>query len=272
MLTRESEAAIEEYLLPNIDMDLASFVRCTTFRVFSVVFLGVDPGTLAFPTLQLVTGAVSDFYDDGQGKSTLPLEVQNILCEWLPCEFPFALDHILPAYEALWRIIATTMVTCEDDETKVLRWVMLDFRDNPRDRQYRVCFGNVGESVSAIMDDAVKRITPIARPQHATTSTWPLSCIQYASPQGSSMVGHPPTIQEALKFAALLASKIIGRIGVHYGISGERVMGCHAAPWEQRKIFGVNRVQAQAQAPGHVAIDVVDIPRPHCNAHTSRHH
>jgi hypothetical protein len=230
--------------------------------VFLVVFLGVDPDTLdalAVSNVQRVTGALSDFYDDGQGEtreSTLPPEVQSVLYRLLPREqFPFSLDRILPAYEALWQIIATIVVTCEDDETKALRWVMLDFRDNPRDRQYRASFGSGSKSASAITDDVVGRITPIAPPQHATTSTWPLSCIQYAS-SSSSTLGSPPTVQEALKFAALLASMVIGRVGVHYVISGDGVTGGRAS--HGRKIIGVNR------ATGHIAINVVD-KRPHAN-------
>lgn len=243
-------------------MDLASLIRCITFRVFLVVFLGVDPDTLdtlAFPNVRRVTEALSDFYDDAQGQSTLPPEVQSILYGWLPHrQFPSSLDRILPAYEALWKIIATIVVTCEDDETKALRWVMLDFRDNPRDRQYRASFGSGSKSVSAITDDVVGRITPIARPQHATTSTWPLSCIQYAS-ASSSMPGYPPTVQEALKFAALLASMVVGRVGVHYVISGDGITGGRPSPWDQRKIIGVNR------APGHIAINVVEM-RPNASA------
>ncbi|KAI9570738.1 hypothetical protein HD554DRAFT_1987700, partial [Boletus coccyginus] len=163
-LIRESEAAIEKYLFREIDIDLASFVRCITFRVFSVVFLGADPGRLGFSDVQLVTAALSDFYGDGEGKSTLPFEIQNFLQQWLPRQqFPSSLDRILPAYEALWRIVATIVVICEEDETRSLRWVMLDFRDNPRDRQYRTAFGRDGKSVSAITDEAVSRITPVAR-------------------------------------------------------------------------------------------------------------
>ena len=225
-------------------MDLASFIRCITFRVFSVVFLDADLNTLTFPKLQLVTAGLTDFYDDGRGKGTLAPEVQSILYEWLPRErFPDSLDRILPAYEALWRIVATLVVTCEDDEAGSMRWVMLDFRDNPRDRQYEAHFRDDEKSVSAITDAVVGRITPIARPPpgHATTSTWPLSCIQYAFATGS-LAGSPPTRQEALKFAALLASMVIGQIGVHYGISGEvLLMGSQGSPWVQRKIFGINR-------------------------------
>jgi len=259
VLIRESEAAIEKYLVPEIDIDLASFIRCITFHVFSAVFLGVDPDRLTVSNVQLVTGALSDFYGDGEGTSTLPFEIQSILYQWLPGEqFPSSLDRILPAYEALWRIVATIVVTCEDDETRSLRWVMLDFRDNPRDRQYRAAFGRDGKSVSAITDEAVSRIPPIARSQHATTSTWPLNCIQYASESASiSTAGYPPTVQEALKFAALLAAMAIGRVGVHYKIS-DGIAGSRASPWDQRKIFGVHRT------PGHLAINVVEM-RPHAS-------
>ena len=211
----------------------------------------MDPDTLAFPNVQRVTSALSEFYNDGQGESTLPIQVQNILYKWLPRkQFPSSLDRILPAYEALWQIIATIVVTCEDDETKALRWVMLDFRDNPRDRQYRASFGSGSKSVSDITDDAFGRIQPIACPQHATTSTWPLSCIQYAS-ASSSTPGYQPTVKEALKFAALLASMVIGRVGVHYVISGGGATGGRTSPWDQRKISGVNRTP-----PGHVVINV----------------
>ncbi|KAH0830156.1 hypothetical protein J3R83DRAFT_1504 [Lanmaoa asiatica] len=281
-LIRESEATMEKYLVPEINSDLASFIRCITFRVFLVVFLRVDPDTLAFTNVQRVTEALLDFYDDRQGKSTLPLVVESILYQWLPREqFPTSLDRILPAYEALWRIIATIVVTCQEDsdEKKTRRWMMLDFRDNPRDRQYRASFGGDGKSVSTITNDAVGCLIPIARPLQATTSNWPLSCIpvvpitrsqqaitsdwllsciQYAS-GGSSTAEDPPTVQEALKFAALLASKVIGRIGVHYGISHDGVTVSQASPWDRRKIFGVNRVR-----PAHIAINAVDMA-PHAS-------
>ncbi|KAG8217087.1 hypothetical protein J3R82DRAFT_5114 [Butyriboletus roseoflavus] len=257
-LIRESEAGIERYLVPEINIDLASFIRSITFRAFLVVFMNVDPDTLTFANVQRVTGVLSDFYDDKEGERTLPTDVRSILDQWLPQKrFPSSLDRILPAYEALWRIVAMIVVTCEEDETKALRWVMLDFRDNPRDQQYRASIGS-GESVSAITDDVVSRLIPIARPQHATASNWPLSCIQNASGSNST----PPTVQEALKFAALLASGVIGRVGVHYGISGNGVANSQASPWDRRKIFRVNR-----SVPGHVAIHILDI-LPH--AGTSR--
>lgn len=225
-------------------------MRCITFRVFSVVFLDVDPDTLAFENVQRVTGALADFYDDGEGKSSLPPEVKSILYQWLPRErFPSSLDRILPAYEALWRIATTIVMDCEEDGTKALRWVMLDFRDNPRDRQYRASFGREGNSASAITDKIVGRLIPIARPQQVTTSNWPLSCIQNAF-RGSSTA---PTVDEALKFAALLASRVIGRIGVHYEISGGCATDSQASPWHGRKISGVNR-----PVPGHITINVVE--------------
>lgn len=260
-LIRESETGIEKYLVPEINIDLASFIRSVTFRAFLVVFLSVDPDTLTFANVRRVTGALSDFYDDKEGKSTLPTDVKSILYQWLPeRRFPSSLDRILPVYEALWRIIAMIVMTCEEDETKALRWVMLDFRDNPRDQQYRASFGNDGKSVSAITDDVVSRLIPIARPQHVVASNWPWSCIQNASDSGSNST--PPTVQEALKFAALLASRVIGRVGVHYGISSNGVTGSQAPPWDQRKIFRVNR-----SVPGHVAINLVEM-LPH--ASTSR--
>lgn len=212
--------------------------------MFSVVFLNLDPRRLEFSRVERVTGAISEFYNDGQGKSALPSDVQNTLNEWLPPRsFPFSMERILPAYEALWRIVATIVVNCEDDETRSLRWVMLDFRDNPRDRQYSASFGSDGRSVASITDDVVGRLMPIARPQqHATSSNWPLSCIQYAT--GHSMAGNAPTVQEALKCAALLAAEVAGRVGVHYAISGQSdsVMGSQASPWDRRRIFGVNSV------------------------------
>ncbi|KAG6375811.1 hypothetical protein JVT61DRAFT_2668 [Boletus reticuloceps] len=184
-LIGESETAIKQYLVPRIHMNLDIFIRCITFRVFLVVFLGVDPNTLVFGRLEQVTTALSYFYGDAQGRNALPPDVQGILNEWLPREqFPSSLDRILPAYEALWRIVATLVVMCEDDQTKDLRWMMLDFRDNPWDRQYRSSFRADGKSVAAITDEVVGRVTPIARSQHAATSTWPLSCIQYASASG----------------------------------------------------------------------------------------
>ncbi|KAF8129276.1 hypothetical protein EV363DRAFT_1338445 [Boletus edulis] len=234
-------------------MNLDIFIRCITFRVFLVVFLGVDPNTLVFGRLERVTTALSYFYDDAQGRNALPLDVQGILNEWLPRErFPSSLDRILPAYEALWRIVATLVVMCEDDQTRDLRWVMLDFRDNPWDRQYRSSFRADGKSVATITDEVVGHVTPIARSQHAATSTWPLSCIQYASASGL-MVGNSPTVQEGLKFAALLASKVLGRIGLHFGISGDsNTPGSQASPWEQRKIFEINR------SSSHLSVNVVE--------------
>ena len=266
-LISESEAAIGQCLVPKINMDLAPFIRCITFRVFLVVFLGVDAATLAPPDVLRVTGALTNFYNDEEAKSTIPPEVQRILYEWLPSEhFPFSLDRILPAYEALWRIIATLVVTCKDDETNDLRWVMLDFRDNPRDRQYTASFRTDRKSVSDITE-GVARITPIARStQHASTSTWPLSCIQYASPK-SCGAGYAPTVQEGLKFAALLASKIIGRIGVHYGITGIGTTGSHASPWDQRKIY-----EQEVRSPlGQVPINAAEICRSHSNSSNQTH-
>lgn len=267
MLLSESESTIEKYLLPEINIDLATLIRCVTFRVFLVVFLRVNPNPLEFVKVQRVTGAISEFYDDGQGNSTLPLDVQRMLYEWLPRRrFPSSLDRILPAYEALWRIIATIVVTCEDDDTRSLRWMILDFRDNPRDRQYSASTGNDGRSVSDITDDAVGRLTPIARPQsHATSPDWQLSCIQHAISSRSTS-GHP-TVSEGLKFGALLASKVIGRVGVHYGISGRGttdVASSQASPWEQRRIFGIHNV------PHHLTVSVLEM-FPHASTSRQAH-
>ncbi|KAG9318068.1 hypothetical protein JVU11DRAFT_132 [Chiua virens] len=200
-LIKESEATIGKYLVPDINVNLGEFLRCAAFRVFLVVFLGVDPDTLAYANVQLVTGAIAEYYKDREGKSALAPDVQSIFNEWLsPERFPSSLDNIIPAYEALWRIAATIVVKCEEDETKVSRWIMLDFRDNPRDRQYTASFGH-GKSASAITEDAFGRLTPIVRPLYATAQNWPLDCIQYAATSEDS-----PTVQEALKFAGIVGS------------------------------------------------------------------
>lgn len=265
-LLRESEATIERYLSFSIDIELATFIRCVTFRVFLTVFLGVDleaGNPVMFARLKEITDAISEFHDDSQGRSTLHPAVKGILDTWLPPDY---LDRILPAYEALWRTIATIVVTCEDDESRSLRWVMLDFRDNPRDRQYSAAFGSDGKGASVITDDAVGRLTPIiARPQYqATGSNWPLSCIQNATWSDWEGV-QPPTVREALKFAALLASTVIGRVGVHYGISGPVDGGAgvsQGSPWNQRRIFKINHT------PGYHTINV---ERPHAGTSKQAH-
>jgi len=49
-----------------------------------------------------------------------------------------------------------------------------------------------------------------------------------------------PTVLEALKFAALLASMVIGRVGVRYEISpSEGVTGDYQVPpWNRRRLRG----------------------------------
>lgn len=291
-LISESTAAIEQHLRPEIDVELASFIRCITFRVFLVVFLNVNPHQIDTNDVLRVTASLSDFYDDrnagpggrrpgtggGQTRtrsnSKLPEDVQNILRPWLSRtgagvratsgrrpSSQSNLDRALPAYEALWRIIATIVVTCEDDESRALRWVMLDFRDNPWDRQYGVSFGG-GKSASTITDDVVGHLGPIThlkqpQPTIPIPSSEPssslMNCIHCAFTGGSASEpamasssspehSDTPTVLEALKFAALLASMVIGRVGIKYEISpsegvraGDQAPG---PPWDRRKLRG----------------------------------
>ncbi|KAF9228840.1 hypothetical protein BS17DRAFT_213031 [Gyrodon lividus] len=236
-LMHASDPTIEQFLVPRIDF--ATFIRCVSFRIFLVVFLKLDGDVLTSEDVQGVTEALYEFYEDAEATSTLPSEMQNILERWIPTDrFPDPLDRILPAYEALWRIIAATVVHCEDDEDRVLRGVMLDFRDNPRDRQYKTpYYGSEDRSVSTIIEEVVGQLPPIARTSRPITWKWPFGCILLTLSHLTAK--NLPAPQEALKLAALMASKVIGQVvGVKYRLSGASNHQGH--PWDGREISQVD--------------------------------
>ncbi|KAF8839848.1 hypothetical protein BDN67DRAFT_969372 [Paxillus ammoniavirescens] len=228
-LIRGSESAIAQFLTPEIDF--ASFIRCISFRLFLVVFLGIDASSLTSDpkNVRLVTQALYEFYEDAEAKSALPAEMQNILERWLPAsQFPDLLGRILPAYETLWRIVAATVIHCEEDGSRDCRGVMLDFRDNPKDLQYTSSYGD-GESASAIIEHVVKNLPPVARTRPPTTSKSPIT------------TGNLPASREASKTAALVASQVIDRVaGVRHRLRGES--GHEGYPWDGREIVTVNVV------------------------------
>ncbi|KIJ17029.1 hypothetical protein PAXINDRAFT_98118 [Paxillus involutus ATCC 200175] len=230
-LIRGSEPAITQFLTPEIDF--ASFIRCISFRLFLVVFLGLDELDASFTSdsenVRLVTQALYEFYEDAEAKSTLPAEMQNLLERWLPAsQFPDLLGRILPAYEALWRIVAATVVHCEEDGSHDCRGVMLDFRDNPKDLQYTSSYGD-GESASAIIEHVVKNLPPVARTRPPTTSKSPIT------------TENLPASPEASKAAALVASQVIDRVpGVRHRLAGGSVH--EGYPWDGREMVTVNVV------------------------------
>ncbi|KAF9239150.1 hypothetical protein BU15DRAFT_74842 [Melanogaster broomeanus] len=199
-LISESNLAVKQFLAAEIDF--STFIRCVTFRVFLVVFLRLGPDLLTSEEVQRVTEALNEFYEGST--NVLPSEIQSILEQWLPPNgFPDPLDRILPAYEALWRIVASTVIFCEDDESR--RGVILDFRDNPRDRQYKASYKSDELSVSEMIDEVVRHPSPIAR-MPSTAPKRPFGCILHTLSHMTAE--HLPAPQEALKAAALVASKV----------------------------------------------------------------
>ncbi|KIK96672.1 hypothetical protein PAXRUDRAFT_32237 [Paxillus rubicundulus Ve08.2h10] len=226
---RESEPAIAQYLTPGIDF--ASFIRCISFRLFLVVFLELNASLLTSDpeNVRLVTQALYEFYEDAEAKSTLPAEMLNILERWLPAsQFSNLLDHILPTYETLWRIVAATVVHCEDDGNRDCRGVMLDFRDNPKDIQYTSSYRDGDWSASAIINRVVESLPPVARTKSPTTSKSPFTG------------GNLPTQDETLKAAALVASQVIGQV------TGRLSKGSGPShdgyPWDGREMVMMNAV------------------------------
>ncbi|KAH7890075.1 hypothetical protein F5I97DRAFT_1802088 [Phlebopus sp. FC_14] len=140
-------------------IDFPTFVRCVTFRFWLVGFLQADNESLDCKDL-------SAFLPNDKTRNTLPDEIQQCIPSYAP-------DVIIPAYEKLWQSIAAAIVHCGGDDSGLLRHILLDFRDNPTDRQLVTASGiNDEPSVSCIMNEVLRLHPPISQIFRTVHQNW----------------------------------------------------------------------------------------------------
>ncbi|KAI0689829.1 cytochrome P450 [Cytidiella melzeri] len=160
-----ASAMVERYISESLDQsssDFTMFVRIVTFRIMAVSLFKVEPELLQHHDVDFVTKGINELWALSMTTSTFPpglLDGINARLKiWLP-QYPNPIDFILPTYETMWRLIATSIALLHKDA--LTRQTLADFRQNPLRRQF-AAYPPQGASVESIIKE-VMRLHPPTR-------------------------------------------------------------------------------------------------------------
>ncbi|KAI0085948.1 cytochrome P450 [Irpex rosettiformis] len=142
--------------------DFTTFSRVITFRIVAVILFKVDPSLLRHEDVDYVTRGINELWALSTTTTTFRpglLDGINVhLKRWIP-QYSNPIDFVLPTYETMWRLIATSLAILHKDV--VSRQTLADFLDNPLRRHF-ITYPAQSASVESIMKE-ILRIYPPTR-------------------------------------------------------------------------------------------------------------
>jgi hypothetical protein len=177
------EAALQS-APPCLEFDV--FVQDVTLRVALVALLGVDSSVsdLASDDIRVVTELITRLWTLSKRPDPIPKDLLPRLNSRLRClvpdrrSFPNPLDYVIPVWETLWRVVATTIAHIQNDRQALD--VMADLHLHPTQAQFKV-FNGSGLSVEAIVMESMrlhppsKHITRVTVSPHSWARILPIS-------------------------------------------------------------------------------------------------
>ncbi|KAG7086394.1 hypothetical protein E1B28_002349 [Marasmius oreades] len=156
------------------------FIQITTLRIILIVLLGVPslPEELNGDDLQITAGLISELWDQSKTSSPtdkvkldlLNLHLRRLLVRDLDA-FPNPLDIVIPAWETLWRVIATTVAYVHDNQSYREAFGGLRNSQDPG-RTFSSPNAEDGSSVQSIITE-ILRLHPPSRRIHRAISCSP---------------------------------------------------------------------------------------------------
>ncbi|KAL4065150.1 hypothetical protein J3A83DRAFT_4100166 [Scleroderma citrinum] len=165
-LVRVTEQGVNHFL-PAASCDFATFIRCVTFHIWVVGVLNPDgpqDGILQSTDLSVeqVTNVFFGFSETG-GTSVTPSHLHSTLKRWITCDEDAhcnPVDLIYPMCEKLWRLVAATVICAQ--RCPVSKNPLLDFCDNPTERQFRSSRSpDHGPSAADIINEVLRVHPPV---------------------------------------------------------------------------------------------------------------
>jgi hypothetical protein len=156
------------------------FVQCVTLRVVLVGIMGVNIAvdSLDSESIVVVVDGITQLWslskNPGPSSRKLLVQLKYHLRRLVPDEdtFPNPLNFVVPAWETLWRVIATAIAYTHDDPR--LRGLFLDLYVNPKEEVFRAEQRD-GVSVKGVVDETMRLHPPsrhISRMQPRLRWSW----------------------------------------------------------------------------------------------------
>lgn len=141
------------------------FVQCVTLRVVLVGIMGVNIAvdSLDGESIIVVVDGITKLWSlskkPGASSRKLLMKVKLHLRRLVPDEdtFPNPLNFVVPAWETLWRVVATAIAYTHDDPR--LRRLFLELYVNPKEEVFRA-EGRDGVSVKGVVDETMRLHPP----------------------------------------------------------------------------------------------------------------
>jgi hypothetical protein len=134
--------------------------------ILSALF-AVPPGEIAVRDLSVVARGINDLWRLSKASDAPPpgilADINTRLHRWIPAEsFPNPIDFVVPAFETMWRVVATTIAFAHKDARSLA--ALRDFLAEPTRRQ----FGRFDEleerpSVEALVTETIRLYPPTRR-------------------------------------------------------------------------------------------------------------
>lgn len=165
-LVRVTEQAVNHFL-PATSCDFATFIRCVTFHIWVVGVLNPDaPQDVILQSTDLsvaqVTSAFFEFNETG-GTGVTPSRLHSTLKEWITCDRDGnnnPVNLVFPVYEKLWRLVAAIVICAQ--RCPVAKNPLLDFCDNPTERQFRSSRApDHGPSAADVINEVLRMYPPV---------------------------------------------------------------------------------------------------------------
>jgi len=141
------------------------FVQCVTLRVVLVGIMGVHTAvdSLDWESIVVVVEGITKLWslskNPGPSSRKLQMELKYHLRRLVPDEdtYPNPLNFVVPAWETLWRVVATAIAYTHDDPR--LRGLFLEMYVNPKEEVFRA-EGRDRVSVKGVINETMRLHPP----------------------------------------------------------------------------------------------------------------
>ncbi|KAF5349494.1 hypothetical protein D9756_008911 [Leucocoprinus leucothites] len=163
------QSTLRDWLEPNIRFD--KFVQVVVLRSILVGLLNVgkDVEELEYSSLSVVATLINDLWTLSKSGAPLPSDLQQQLNDHLrhlipaSADFGNPIDFVVPTWETMWRVCATTVARAQEcEEYKYLFRELLRQTDSLTSQQF-VAAGSQGFSVRGFVEEVMRLHPPVKR-------------------------------------------------------------------------------------------------------------
>ncbi|EIW85663.1 hypothetical protein CONPUDRAFT_80162, partial [Coniophora puteana RWD-64-598 SS2] len=115
-------------------MSFRTYIQSIAFTSVLIGFLGATLSELDPEDVAFVTSMLDQLCTRAPARPEQLQRVHSILRQWLHERYEDPLDYIMPAYETIWSVVASTVAMVYDQDD--YKSAFLDFGENPTPRQF----------------------------------------------------------------------------------------------------------------------------------------